>query len=319
MDYLKPRIEYYRQRTFSEKMNVTFDFIRENWKPLLKYTFYLIMPICLIQTFAMNAFVLSYLNFAMSLGSIVEGSFGGSTVSNLTGFMLNYGITLLCAVIGSSILSGLVYAMMQTYATRTNGLQGVKIDDFKENLIRNAWRCLSITFFLIVICLIIIGFATLLAVTVSVFSLFLTVPLVLLLLLCLIPLSLVVPVYLFERDITFLEAFSKAWKLGIKTFLGLLGLIIILSIISYVIQIVTTMPWYLTIFIGGILTAVQEAALNQSVVYKFSIYILGLVQTYGSYVASIITIIGLAFQYFHAREKVEGVTIEYNIENFNQL
>ena len=318
MDYQKPRIEYYRQRTFSEKMNVTFDFIRENWKPLLKYSFYLIMPICLIQTFAMNSFILSYFNFIMPLGA-TDSSFGGSYSSNLVGFVLNYGITLFCALIGTAILSGLVYAMMQTYATRTNGLQGATIDDFKENLVRNAWRCLSIIFFLIVICLIVIGFAALVAVSVSYLSLFITLPLVFLFFLCLIPLSLVVPVYLFERDITFLEAFVKAWHLGIKTLLGMLGLIIILSIISYVLQIVTTMPWYLTIIIGGIFSATQEAVANQSMLYKVSIYVLGLIQSYGSYVASIITIIGLAFQYFHAREKVEGVTIEYNIENFNQL
>ena len=318
MDYQRPRIEYYRQRTFSEKMNVTFDFIRENWKPLLKYTFYLIMPVCLVQTLVTNSILTTYLGFiaSNSKGSV---SLGESLSSNMYSFMFNYGIALFCNLIGSAILSGLVYAMMQTYVTRNNGLHGVLIDDFKENLIRNAWRCIGISFFLIFLLVIVVCFAAFLAVTVSMVSLVLSIPLFLLFVLCLIPMMLVVPVYLFERDITFFGAFVKAWKLGTRTLGGLLGLAIVLGIISNVLQTVVSIPWYIVVFARSIFELAQESAANPSLTYKVAVYLLGLAQTYGVYIASILTIIGLAFQYFHAREKVEGLTIESNIENFSQL
>ena len=36
----KPLIKLYRTRTFGEKMSDTFDFVRENWRPMLKYFSY---------------------------------------------------------------------------------------------------------------------------------------------------------------------------------------------------------------------------------------------------------------------------------------
>lgn len=42
MEAQKPKIALYVQRSFGEKLTATFDFIKENWKPLMKFTTYLI-------------------------------------------------------------------------------------------------------------------------------------------------------------------------------------------------------------------------------------------------------------------------------------
>jgi hypothetical protein len=313
MEALKPRIEFYRQRSFSEKMNVVFAFIRENWKPLLKYTFYLITPVCLIQTFAMNS-LLSTLLFAV-VASPDSSPFG----SSLAGFLSNYGVILLCNMTGAAIMSGMIYAMMQTYTVRENGLQNITINDFKEILIRNVWKYIRIMLAVIFVFSVIVFFMAFLAAAVSTYSLIVTIPIVLAAIFFLIPLMLVVPAYIFERDIDLVDAIRKGWKLGMATFGGLLGLMIVLYIISSVIQTVVMLPWYLTILIKSILSVSSDAVMTQSPVYKFVLYILGLIQSFGTYAASIIYITGLAFQYFHAREKKEGVTIETNISNFGNL
>ena len=36
-----PKIELYRIRTFTEKLTDMFNFLRENWRPMLKYFLYL--------------------------------------------------------------------------------------------------------------------------------------------------------------------------------------------------------------------------------------------------------------------------------------
>jgi len=313
MDYQKPRIEFYRQRTFSEKMNATFDFIRENWKPLLKYSFYLIMPVCLVQTFAMNSFLNVYMDMVVS-------STGGRTPfgSSMIGFFTNYGILILCILIGSAIMSGMIYAMMQTYATRENRLQNVTLNDFKEQLTKNAWKCLRIIFALMFAYLFVVFLAAFLAVA-SRYTLIITIPLVLAFIICLVPLMMLVPVYIFEHNLHFSEAIKKAWKLGIATLGGMLGLMIVLYIISSVIQTITMLPWYIVWIFGTIFSLSSDSMVNQSVIYKFAIYILGLLQSFGMYISAIIGIVGLAFQYFHAREKVEGITIESNISNFDKL
>jgi hypothetical protein len=313
MEYQKAKIDYYRQRTFSEKLNATFDFIRGNWKPLLKYTFYLIMPICLIQTLAMNSVMSNY--FGVLLPTITGG---GSAAGMSFGFLANYGIVILCSLAGSAIISGMTYAMMQAYETRENGLRHVTLNDFKENLVTNAWKCVRIILSFVLVYAVIMFIVALLAAA-SVVSLFVTIPLVILAALCFIPLMMLMPVYIFERDIRFFDAIAKAWKLGMGTLAGMVGFLIVLGIISSVIQTITMLPWYLVTIVGHVFSLTAESTMNQSVVFKFTVYILGLIQSYGMYAASTIGTIGLAFQYFHAREKMEGVTVESNISNFNRL
>ena len=312
MEYEKPRIEFYRQRTFSEKMNVTFEFIRENWRPLLKYSFYLIMPICLIQSFAMNSFINTYMN------AITNSSGGNLFDSSIISTLANYGILMFCSVIGMAIMSGMIYALMQTYATRENRLQDITLNDFKDILTRNIWKYILVFITFMIIYLLMVLFVVFLA-YLSTMTLILTIPLFIVFILLIVPLMLIIPVYIFERDINIFAAIKKAWKLGIATLWGMLGLMIVLYIISNVIQTVTMLPWYLTVFISTIFSLTSESTMNQSFTYKFIAYILGLIQSFGMYVSVIISIIGLAFQYFHAREKVEGITIESNISNFDEL
>jgi hypothetical protein len=307
-----PRIEFYRLRNFSEKLNVTFAFIRENWKPLLKYTFYIIMPICLVQAYTMNSSMSLYIN-ALS-NSASPNSFAGS----ISGFLVNYGITIICTFLGSAIMSGLIYSMMQTYATRENRLVDVTFNDFKGFLPRNIIKNIRFLLLYFLIIVLISAFVVLMA-YLSTFTLVLTLPFAFILLILTIPLFLLIPIYVFERDIKLTDAIRKTWDFAKATFWGLLGLLIVLYFISSVLQTIAMVPWYIVTMVGSILSISSESMITQSVFYKFALYILGLIQSFGSYVALIIGLIGLAFQYFHAREKVEGVTIESNISNFDQL
>lgn len=311
MDNLHPRIEFYRQRSFSEKMNVVFEFIRENWKPLLKYSFYLIMPVCLIQTFAKNAFFGTYVNMLTKTSASNSIFLSNSMV----GFFGHYGVWMLCSLIGSAILSGMIYAMMQTYAVRENKLQNITIDDFNDLLVKNTWKYIRLTLALLFMLILVSLLIGLLA-SITAWSLVITVPI---LLTVIMVLMLLVPVYIFERDITFFEAIGKAWILGYETFWGMLGLMIVLYLISFVIQTITSLPWNMMTIINTGLSVTSTSTMNQSAAFKFMQYIFGLLHSYGTYVSVIIGVIGLAFQYFHAREKIEGVTIESNISNFDNM
>ena len=47
METEKPKIALYVKRSFGEKFNASFDFIKENWKLMLKYATYLLLPLVL--------------------------------------------------------------------------------------------------------------------------------------------------------------------------------------------------------------------------------------------------------------------------------
>ena len=51
----RPKVELYQVRGFGEKFTAIFDFIRENFKLLLRACTYLLLPFCLLQGFAMEA------------------------------------------------------------------------------------------------------------------------------------------------------------------------------------------------------------------------------------------------------------------------
>ena len=307
-----PRIEFYRQRTFSEKMNVTFEFIRENWKPILKYSFYLLMPVCLAYSLAMNSFLDLYMGF------IKNAPTGNPFDSAVYSIFIYYGVLALCGIIGMAITSGLIFAMMQTYATRENRLRDVTLNDFKDILIKNIWKYVRLTLIFFAAYLV-LAFLAVALVFVSAYTLLLTIPAILVLIALFVLLLMVLPVYVFEQNISLSDAFIKAWNFGIATFWGMLGLMIVVSIISSVVQQITALPWNLVVAIGYIFSMASESITNQSVIYKFMVFMFGLIQSFGMFLSMTICFIGIAFQYFHAREKVEGITIESNISNFNEL
>ena len=56
MESQKPKIAMYVKRPFGEKLNASFDFLKENWKLLLKFITYLLLPLCLIQALSLISY-----------------------------------------------------------------------------------------------------------------------------------------------------------------------------------------------------------------------------------------------------------------------
>ena len=56
-----------------------------------------------------------------------------------------------------------------------------------------------------------------------------------------------------------------------------------------------------------------------SVGYNFMLYLLAIVQAFGAYLAMIFLLVGLAYQYGHASEKVDNIMVESDIDNFDKL
>lgn len=72
MESQKPKIAMYVKRPFGEKLNASFDFLKENWKLLLKFTTYLLLPLCLIQALSLNGLM----SGALSISAIASSTNG---------------------------------------------------------------------------------------------------------------------------------------------------------------------------------------------------------------------------------------------------
>lgn len=91
MESQKPKIAMYVKRPFGEKLNASFDFLKENWKLLLKFTTYLLLPLCLIQ--------------ALSLNGLMSGALSISAIASSTAWLRLLLRSLLSALIMDYICS----------------------------------------------------------------------------------------------------------------------------------------------------------------------------------------------------------------------
>lgn len=315
METQKPKIAMYVQRTFGDKLNATFDFIKENWKVLLKYVTYLLLPVSLIQALSMNGLM------GMMLGTtdpaVAEAMFSDS--GQVVTFVSYYGLLLLISLIGTNLLGALVYTLMRLYNEREQRLSGIEFGELKPLLYRNFKRLFSLTLFAIFMMVLIGLVIGVLASLVSSFSVLFVFLLLFVCLLLLAPLLLWGSIYLFE-DISLMKAFSKAFRLGFATWGGVVLMAIVMGFLASILQGVTTMPWYISILVKTFFIASDAGSgIGTSVGYNFMLYLFGVLQAFGAYLAMIFYLVGLAYQYGHAAEKMDSVRIEEDINHFDQL
>ena len=96
MESQKPKIAMYVKRPFGEKLNASFDFLKENWKLLLKFTTYLLLPLCLIQALSLNGLM----SGALSISAIASSTAMAASSSSLIAFGSYYGLYMFLYLIG---------------------------------------------------------------------------------------------------------------------------------------------------------------------------------------------------------------------------
>lgn len=311
MDSQKPKIAMYVQRSFGDKLTAAFNFFNENWKVLLKYCIYLILPICVVQALCMNTFMGGYTNL------LTSASGGGSNILDYLGvsFWLSYGFLILFSAIGGLIMCALVYALVKIYNDREERLQGLTFAELKPVLLRYMGRLFLMGLFLTGI---LIAFSVILGILVAVssFTLFLTIPLMIA---AMIPLCIFPSIYLFE-EIELWEAFIKSLRVGFATWGGIFGVSFAMGFISNVLYGVASIPWYIVFMVGAIFSASDvQSAVTTSMGYNIMMYLFGIIMLFGIYVSTIFPILGLVYQYGHSCEKMEHVSIVDDIDKFEQL
>lgn len=312
MDSQKPKIAMYAKRSFGDKLNATFDFIKENWKPLLKLTTYLILPLCLVQALSLNYIMggASDMTNLSNTANVFEAFYAMGSM-----FFLQYIAYMFLYLIGTVLLTSLIYALMQAYNEREERLEGITLGVLKPLLFRNIKRlflAMIAGFVLMMVVLIIVGFMA----GALPFTLILTIPF---LIAFSVRLALFIPTYLFE-NITLIDAFKKTLRLGYATWGGIFLILIVMGLISGVLQGVTMMPWYIATMVKVLFAMSDtESVATVSVGYSFILYLLGIIQVFGIYLSMIFTHIGLAYQYGHASEVVDSVMVENDIDNFDKL
>ena len=320
MQQNQPKIELYRTRTFTEKLTDTFGFLRENWKPMMKYFIYIMLPVSMVMAFFANHFWNGY----MSLVAMMESS-GSFDDDRLVKFGLSTLGTLVVGLMAYIVLVGLVYALIRLYHTREERLKNLSLGEVKPHL----WFCMKRSLWMmlvgVLLVLVLIGIFVLVFVGLSnihrALGLVSVVVLYLLALVVLLPMSLVAPAYMLEDDLGVFGAYLKGLRLGFATWGGVFAVTFVVGIITGVVQTFTMMPWYLMSLVKMFVTIAnkQDGGFFNSFLYDFIQYLTCILSCLGYFVSAAISLIGLTIQYGHASDKIDGVGVAHNIEKFDEL
>jgi hypothetical protein len=315
-----PKIEIYRTRTFSDKLTDTFNFLRENWRPLLKYFIYIMLPVSIVMAFFVNHFWNGYISLIMMLENIGSGlDFG--TLS----FALSTIGVIIVSLIAYAILAGLTFCLIRLYDKRPQRLKDLTFDEMKPELMycmKRSAVLIVVSVLLVIAAVIVLLIPVGLAFWINGVLGFLSIVLLYIILIVLvIPLTLVTPIYLMEDQIGVIPAFAKAFRLGFATWGGIFAVMFIVGIITSVLQTFTMMPWYILSMIKMALSISDnlEGSFFNTFFFTFLQYLTCILQCLGYLLAELMTLVALTIQYGHACDKIDGVGVAQKIVHFEEF
>ena len=286
------KIRFYQQRTFSEVVSTTFEFIRENWRVLLKYLVYIFLPVSLVQSLVVNE-LFKVTGFSQ-FGQMASQGYEDGDVATIIYALL----MLIVTGLGSLLFYSLVFALIDIYNHRRDGLKDIVWSDFSSKMWSYFGKSVLLGLVIMFIFAIAIVMMVLLAMATP-FTLIVTIPAILALL--------IGP-----------QSFFHSTRLGFRCWLSILGITILTGLLSGVVQSITSMPWQLMLMVNAI-SATGDSANTMSPTMSFISYLFGVLSSFGGYFASTLIPIAVAYLYAHAKEKYDGVTVESDIDNFDNL
>lgn len=317
MQIERPKIELYKVRSFGEKFSAIFEFIRENFKFLLRACTYLLLPLCLVQGFAMEMMV-------KVLAPDYTNTFDmGEDVDLTQGLLLRFGVSYvgygICLLIGSTLLAGICYSMVKYYHKSPNRLRNTTLSDLKPIIIQVIKRSLLMTVVLVALFIGVLVLVISLAAIVS--APILAIIPILALFVCCLPASLALPVYVFEDKETLFSSIARGIKLGFHSFWSLLGLMFVIGFLTNILSSFISIPWYILTVVKSVLLATDttQSSFATSPVYSFLVYLSSVFMNFGMYLTMTVSTFALAFHYGSIAEEEDGFSVEDDILHFEEL
>ena len=297
------KIVFYQERTFGDKFNVTFEFIKQNWKLMLRYFAYVVLPLSFVAEFFMEAMMKNVMTLA-------------TDPEELMNLIPSYGGFFLVSIAVYLWMGAVSFSLLQVYNARPDGLQNIVFADFKPLLGRNAWRLVKSGLALSLVLLVVMILAGCL------FALQMPVIAAVVYLFCMalmIPFVLFAPVYVFE-DIPLWQAFARSFRLGWHTWSGIFALGLVLMILTAIISFVCTLPWecYLLKSFFVVNQGNADSAFN-GVPFMLLQYLLGVLMMLARFLLLAIFYVSISYLYSHAAEKLDQMSVAEGVDHFEEM
>ncbi|HEY3403039.1 MAG TPA: hypothetical protein VGK59_06615 [Ohtaekwangia sp.] len=311
-------INFHRTRDFGNKINATFEFIRQNFKSLVKSILFIAGPPVLIASLLLGSFMGDMMNMG-------QASQSGSNMDVMSDYFLSVSFWLQMVL----MFIFLIVSSVMTLATINNYI--VLYEEKQSNAIEvhEVWQRVRETFWMYLGTLFLFGLMAM------VVYLVLLIPFVLLAAISpvliffgaffffgfIIYLAISVSLTIFIRGyekLGFFDALARSYKLVQGKWWSTFGLLVVLYMIMMFSSYIFLMPWYIVTIVGtlhnlesGVVTEPSSTMQILMIVF-FSLYYL--VQM----ILNTLPNIGVAFQYFNLVELKEAKGLLSSIESIGQ-
>lgn len=278
-----PKIDFYKKRPFSDKLNITFVFLRENAWPYLKVQLLIAGPILLLVNIAAGRKQLAMFDSSVEKMQIDPDGFMIDMFGDMFGA---YSLVLIAGLVASSLVPALCYGYMKAYRERPP--EGITI----AHVTRDMWP----NFFSM------LGYGIIAGMVIIISAFFLIIPAIYFM----VVLSLGAAIICFEKTDPF-TAFGRCFTLIKDKWFSTAGLVLVVFIIAYLINALFSLP---QLVLMGLWTLLTLESGNPSVdmpAYMSSLQILfAVLQSFAGIITYSLVYIALAFQYFNLVERRES-------------
>lgn len=308
------RIPLYASRSIGETLSATFDFVAQNFVPLIKFLSAFLLPVSALMG-------LSYQSLLSSFAHIEDYDDETELIlSAVTGYIP---VFVLC-LIGALLTVAVTYTLMQKYQQRDNLLKGITLNEIKPLLKHNFWRLLKMLLLLTLIGM--VAFVALVLVAAMImaiggkFEAFLFL-LYMAILAIALPLGLVLPMCVFEPELSLFSCVKKALRLGFKTWGTLFVVMLVITMLVQIVSVILIIPFMFTTVSSMFfeIDSSQYASLAYTSSAWFSVltFASSLLFCFGLLLMSALSFVAFAFCYGRAADKVEGVSVKNAVQNFD--
>ena len=308
------RIHLYASRSIGETLSATFDFVTQNFVPLIKFLSAFLLPVSALMG-------LSYQSMFSSFANIENIN---DETELILSVVMGYLPVLVLCLIGALLTVAVTYTLMQKYQQRDNLLKGLTLSEIKPLLKHNLWRVLKILLLLTLIGMVafvvLVLVATMIMSIGSKFEAFLFL-LYMAMLAIALPLVLVLPMCVFEPELSLFSCVKKALRLGFKTWGTLFVVMLVITMLVQIVSFILMIPFLFTTMTSMFfeIDSTQYASLAYTSSAWFSVltFASSLLFCFGLLLMSALSFVAFAFCYGRAADKVEGVSVKNAVQNFD--
>jgi hypothetical protein len=295
-------IEFAKTRDFSNKMNATFEFVKQNFKSLGRAMLYIVGPPALIASLLIGSLMGDYFRAIFGLAN-------GGPNGVFEAFTSELIIKIILTIVVATVTSVITMATMNNYVILYREKQSNQIEveevwaRVQQTFWMYFWSMIGFIALAIVVYLILILPIVALAAVAPVLIFFGFLAFVIIIMYLLVANSLVFIVRGFEPR-GFFESFSRSMFLTRGKWWSTFGLFFVFYLIVSVIGSMFFMPWYMTKIVST-LHQVSEGGRVDTSTDWFGIISMAL-NYLVSYMLGVLPQIALIFQYFNLVERKES-------------